>query len=444
MVRIHNRRVAGKRDGTMRALTLARSHGERAVWALADQGINPLVQLCLTPLLLSKLGKSEFGVWALANAILGMSQLVSCGAGVAATKHVSADLGAGERSQAIAVVRAALTIALFGGVAATVLAWQFAGAIVTQLFSRMGNPEHIAPIIALSVLAASIQELDNVYAGTMRGAERFDLCAKVEVPARICMGLAIALLSVLTAGVHVLVAALTLMLAFKAVLKAAQVAMLLESARCCLPSLSAAPLGRVFRFGGWQWLQLTGSALFTATDQLLIGGLLGAAALARYSVCLQIAQYVHMLPSVLIQVIFPRISALGVRLDPREGNAMLRAATVVSVSIASLVGLPIMALAYPLLTLWVGHDFAASNSLLLAVLVAVHIALSFNVGGYFVLLGSGRSARSAAIVLAAGTVQSVFALAAAPFGILAVACNRFLYALLTSFLYRAARFETHD
>jgi O-antigen/teichoic acid export membrane protein len=220
--------------------------------------------------------------------------------------------------------------------------------------------------------------------------------------------------------------------------------MLLKNPRCCLPSIATTSLARVFRFGGWQWLQLTGSALFTATDQLLIGGLLGAAALARYSACLQIAQYVHMLPSVLIQVIFPRISALGSRLDPRQGNAMLRAATLVSIGIASLVGLPIMVLAYPLLTLWVGHDFAAANSLLLAVLVAVHIALALNVGGYFVLLGSGRSARSAAIVLAAGTMQSVFALVVAPFGILAVACNRFLYALLTSFLYRAARFESHD
>jgi O-antigen/teichoic acid export membrane protein len=428
----------------MRALALARGHGERAVWALADQGINPLVQLCLTPLLLTKLGKSEFGVWALVNATLGMSQLVSCGAGVAATKHVSADLGAGEHAQAIAAVRAALTIALLGGTTAAVLGWRFAGTIAAQFFARMGDPEHLAPIIALSVLAAAIQEIDNVYAGAMRGAERFDLCARIEVPSRICMGLALALLSVLTTGVHVLVAALTLMLTFKAALKASQIAILMRSARCCLPSFAKVPLGRVFRFGSWQWLQLTGSALFTATDQLLIGGLLGAAALARYSICLQIAQYVHMLPSVLVQVIFPRISALGARLDPRQGNAMLHAATSVSIGVAAIVGLPIMLLAYPLLAVWVGHDFAASNSVLLAILVAVHIAMAFNVGGYFVLLGSGRSARSAAIVLAAGTVQSVFALVVAPFGILAIACNRFLYALLTSFLYRAARFHTHD
>jgi O-antigen/teichoic acid export membrane protein len=444
MVCVHNRRVAGKRDGTMRAFTLARSHGERAVWALADQGINPLVQLCLTPLLLIKLGKSEFGLWALANAVLGMSQLVSCGAGVATTKHVSADLGAGERSQAVAAVRAALTIALLGGTAAALFAWQFAGVIVAHFFSRMGDPGHVAPIVALSVLAAAIQEIDNVYAGAMRGAERFDLGAKVEVPARICMGLALAMLSVLSASVHVLFAALVIMLTLKAALKAAQVAILLKSAKCCLPSLGTASLGRVFRFGGWQWLQLTGSALFTTTDQLLIGGLLGAASLARYSACLQIAQYVHMLPSVLIQVIFPRISALGARLDPRQGNAMLRAATSVSVGIACLIGLPIMALAYPLLTLWVGHDFAAANSLLLAVLVAVHIALAFSVGSYFVLLGSGRSARSAGIQLAAGTVQVISAFVVAPFGILAVACSRFLYPLLVSFLYRAARFKTHD
>jgi O-antigen/teichoic acid export membrane protein len=184
--------------------------------------------------------------------------------------------------------------------------------------------------------------------------------------------------------------------------------------------------------------------LFTATDQLLIGSLLGAASLTRYSVCLQIAQYVHMLPSVMMQVIFPRVSALGPALGPRRGNEILRSVTVLAISIALMLGLPVIVFAYPLLRVWIGADFAADNYLLLIVLAVVHIALAVNIGGYFVLLGSGRSARSAGIVLAAGAAQSAFAIVIAPFGILAVACNRFLYALLTSFLYRAARFKTHD
>jgi O-antigen/teichoic acid export membrane protein len=332
-------------------------------------------------------------------------------------------------------------IAILGGLGVAIFTWLFAPAIVAAFFSHMGEPGRIAPIVAASGLAAAIQELDNVYAGAMRGAERFDLCGKVEVPARVVMGAVTVYVAWRSGSVHLSFVALMVMMAFKASLKASQVALLFKNASCYLPSIDRSSLRRVFRFGFWQWLQSAGTVLFSAADQLLIGSLLGAAPLARYSVCLQIAQYVHMLPSVMMQIIFPRVSALGPNLDPRQGNEILRSATLASMGIALTLGLPIILLASPILVLWIGADFAADNHWLLIVLVLVHIALAFNIGGYFVLLGSGRAARSAGIVLAAGAAQSGFAILAAPFGILVVACNRLVYALLTAFLYRAARFR---
>jgi O-antigen/teichoic acid export membrane protein len=107
------------------ALAGARTHAQRAAWAVADQGINPLVQLTITPFLLAALGKGDFASWVLGNTFISMSQLVSFGAGIAAVKHVSADLGKGAQPQAIDAIRAALTIAILGGAAAALLAWSF-------------------------------------------------------------------------------------------------------------------------------------------------------------------------------------------------------------------------------------------------------------------------------------------------------------------------------
>jgi len=72
-------------------------------------------------------------------------------------------------------------------------------------------------------------------------------------------------------------------------------------------------------------------------------------------------------------------------------------------------------------------------------LVIIHIVLAINVGAYFILLGSGESARSAKIVLSAGVAQSVVAIILAPFGLFAFACNRLVYAIGTAFLYKAAQ-----
>jgi len=421
-----------------------RDHSDRAIWAVAEQGINPVVQLALTPWLLANLGREEFGVWTLAIAVVSVSQITSFGAGTAATRYVSADLGAGDRIRAVAAVRAALAIAIIGGLLVTLLAWLTAPLIATHLLLKLGDPRHTASILALCGAAAALQEIDNVYAGAMRGAERFDLCAKSEVPARIGIGVALAYLASTGANARTLVLSLIIMMALKAALKAMQVAVVLNSGACAIPSIARPPIQRILHFGLWQWLQSAGSAFFTAADQLLIGSLLGASALTRYSVCLQIAQYVHMLPSVMMQVIFPRLSSLGDSLDAKRGNDILRAATIAAVGTAILLAAPIIAFAQPVLSLWVGPAFAAENHWLLIILILVHVTLSFNVAAYYVLLGSGRAARSAAIVLAGGFAQCVFAVLAVPFGILTVACNRFTYALITAFLIKAARFKTHE
>ena len=418
-----------------------RPHSGRAAWAVADQGINPLVQLVTTPVLLSLMGRDDFGLWMLASTLIGMSQLVSLAAAVAVTKHVSADLGAHQSNQAIQAIRGGLTAALIGGAAAVALCSIFAGPVAVIFFHNMGPAAVVAPVLALCGLAAFVQEIDNVFAGALRGAQRFDLCAQVEVPARISMGIVLVAAVSLQVGLHALLLSLIGMMAVKAVIKGLRVAALFGALSTCLPTLRRESLLRVVRFGSWQWLQSGGTVFFNAADQLLVGGLLGAGALARYSVCLQIGQYVHLVPTVMMQIIFPRLSALGRQIDPERGNEILRSATLIAFGTAVLLGGPLMLLSRPLLTVWIGADFAAANQWLLITLVAVHVALAFNVAPYFVLLGSGRPARSAVIVLTAGAAQFGLAFLVAPFGILCVACTRFVYSALTAFLYPAASYD---
>ena len=442
--RIGRGQPCGHRLTSAAVYAWVRAHSGRGAWAIAEQGINPLVQLTLTPWFLHVLGRGDFGLWTFALTLLGISQLVSLGAGVAATKHVSADLGAGRPTEAVAVIRAALAVAICGGTVVAVLSALLSRSLAEHLLGNLGTVDRVAPLLALGGLAALVQEIDNVFTGAIRGAERFDLCAKVEVPARIAMGAALAVLGAAAVGVRNLLVYLIVMLAIKAALKGCQVARLFGTVSCCWPSVASGPLRRVLGFGWWQWLQSAGTIFFSAADQLLIGGLLGPAALARYSPCLQIAQYVHMLPSVMTQVIFPRLSALGASVGAHRSNEILRTSTIVTVGAALVLAIPLIVLADPLLAIWIGPRFAAENHGLLIVLVLVHLTLAFNVAPYFVLLGSGRAARSAVIVLMAGAVQFVLAVLAAPLGLTMMASTRFVYSLATAFLYRAARYRSHE
>lgn len=416
----------------------------RAAWAVVDQGSLPLSQLVLTPLLLARLGRPGFGLWALCLTIISMSPLLSLGAGMATTKHVAADLAAEDRSSAIRTIRAALTIACGCGLLATLAAAYLAPAAAAALFGQMGPPAVTARVLLWSGIVAAIQEVDSVFAGALRGAERFDAGAQIEVAGRAAMVLLLGVLAARSPTASAMLEGLTGVVACKAVAKAWRVAALLGSARCCLPTFAAAPIRRVLRFGAWHWLQTAGTVSFGAADQLLVGGLFGGVALAGYSACLQLSQVVHVLPSVMLQVVFPRVSALGASLDARRGNEILRSATLLAFGVAGALALALALFGSDLLRLWVGAAFAAENARLLLVLVLAHLLLSLNIGGYFVLLGSGRPAVSARVVLLAGACQTLTAIVLAQFGLVALACSRFVYALITSSLYRLARYPTRD
>jgi O-antigen/teichoic acid export membrane protein len=415
---------------------MLRGHAGNAGWSVLEQGAQPALQLLLTPFLLLTLGRDAFAVWALGMTLLSLSQLVSFGAGFATIKHVSADLGAGQ--PAADAVRAALAVALGGGLTAALLASLLAPRVAGAVFPDLARTGQLVSVLALCGWGALVNEVDTVLACALRGAQRFDLAARTEALCRIIMVLAIAWLGMRGAAVAQLFGAWILLMAVKAAVKATQVARMFGAAAIA-PSPRRAPLQRLLRFGGWQWLQSAGTVFFTSADQLLVGSLLGSAALTRYSVCLQLAQYVHLLPSVMLQVIFPRISARGAALEPARANQILTLATLLGVSAAAVLALPLLLFASPLLTAWVGSAFAAENSRLLSVLVLVHVVLAANIGGYYVLLATGRAARSALVVLGAGVAQIAAIVLAAPFGLLAVAASRFLYSLLTASLFRLAR-----
>lgn len=419
-------------------VAIARKHSANAAWVLADQSAMPLLYLVLTPFLISSLGTAGFGLWILGVTVVGMSQLISLGAGIATTKHVSADLASNARASAVTVTRAATLIAATGGVIAVLSALLAAPLLARVVFEAMGSEHSVASLLVMACAAAAIQELDGVYSGALRGAERFDLSAKVEIPTRIVMGIVLSNIAVQTGAVAPVFVAFIALLAAKAALKAWVVSRLFEDARCWLPSAERAPLRRVADFGRWQWLQATGSALFVSMDQLLVGGLLGAQALARYSICLQLAQYVHSIPAVAMQIVFPRVSALGRQLDLEARRALLRSTTLIAFAMAAAIGLVLIAFSYPILSAWIDAQFAAENRGLLVLLVVVNAAVALNIGAYFILLGLGRVSTSARIGLLSAVAQMIAATLFAGFGLIAFACNRFVYALGTLFLYRAA------
>lgn len=396
---------------------------------MSDQAVGPALQILVTPLVLRWIGATEYGVWMLALTLCLLGPLTTFGASTAVIKHVSADLGTGERARAVSLVRAAVTVTLAGGGLLLLVAVVGSRLAAARFFSRMGDPRTVGIALAAGVLVLVLQELDGVFAGVLRGAQRFDLSAKVELGGRLAWAGTTLALARTHGTAAALLAGLVGLTALKLAVRAALASRLL-SGDCWRPGGDRVQLRRVAAYGKWQWVQSVGVVLLAALDRLLVGSWFGAPELARYTICLQVAQVVHVLPSAAMLVAFPWISARAARGGLVAGRTLVRWALAAGSGCLVLPVVLVLA-SGPLLTLWLGAPFARDNVQLLQVLVVAYGLLALNVPTHYLLMGLGRIRFVSLSNLAAGLVTTAASLALAPFGLSAFAAAKIGYGPVT-------------
>lgn len=422
--------IAGVKDGWV-------AHVRRATWSVADQTAGPVLQLLVTPLLLRWLGAAEFGLCMLVLALASIGPMATLGAGTATIKHVSADLGAGRRGDAIAVVRAAASVTLLGGGALLLVSLISGRLAAGTFFARMGDARTVGNALSVGVLILALQELDNVFSSALRGAQRFDLTAKIELVGRFAWGgVTLSLARVFGSAIAVL-AGMACLTSLKLIFRALMASRVLNG-RCWSASTDPVQVRRVISFGKWQWVQSGGVVFLATLDKLLVGAWFGAPDLARYSICLQVAQATHVLPSAAMQVAFPWLSTKVARGHQIVGSTLVRQA-LVSGACCLLLPLILFLAGRQVLTLWLGASFAQTNVQLLCVLLVAYGLLAFNVPAHYLLLGLGRVRFLSLSNLAAGTVVAATSVVVAPLGLTAFAAAKLAYGPVTFVNYEVIR-----
>jgi len=115
---------------------------------------------------------------------------------------------------------------------------------------------------------------------------------------------------------------------------------------------TSAQLQRLFSFGSWIMITAIIGPLMTMADRLVIGGVLGAAAVVAYSVPVQIASRTVMFPLAIVQALFPRFASNA----EGESVALGKVSVVLVGQLYAFVVVGLICLAAPLLDLWLGSD----------------------------------------------------------------------------------------
>lgn len=419
------------RDRLVQAQQRIRPHLSRTGWSTLDAVVGPFLSIAVSPVLLHSLGSRGFGLWAFAVAIAGLGGLASLGVGVAATKYVAEDLASGRPQGAVETTRAALSIALGGGLLLVALSAVFAPLLAGTAFVRMGTVGEVSAALVLGVGLLALQEIDGAFTGALRGAQRFDFAAQVEISVRVVWIGAVIGAAWFTRDAIATLAVSNAVGILKAVVKGCAAQSALQG-HCMIPTRSTASMLRLLRFGKWMWVQTLGGLLFSVVDKLVVGAIFGAADLARYSICMQLAQLVHGVQATALQPLFPWVTTRLASPQPMSA-AMLKRTAVLGGLACLVVPLILIVVADTVLSLWIGAAFAEENSGICRILIGAYGLLAFNIPVHYLLLGLGAIRILAAINLAAGAVSLLASLLLFPWGLTYFAIGKLFFAPLILF-----------
>jgi O-antigen/teichoic acid export membrane protein len=419
---------AAKNISLLRTSRNFRENAGNAFYCIAEYIAQPVSMLVAAPYLVHKLGLQQYGIWMLVSAILGSMGILSTGFGDATVKYVSAYRGQNNPAGVQRTIRATMTIntllgALFGALISITTPY-----IVDHIF-KIEPVFHIASIqaIRISAVILLVRSVESVFVSVQRAYERYGPPVKLNVFLRGIIVVSAVVLAAIGRGVvAIMIATLfwsALIVIFQAIAARRAVGSLNP-----FPTFARNALAEVFSFGCFSWLQALAAVVFSYADRFLVAAILGTAPVAIYVLCVQATQPIHGVAAAAFNFVFPHISSRHEAGEIDGPRRVFRLALLSSVGLSLVLAAPLVLLGKPLLTLWMGSQFAKQSYLVLGVLAVAYTILAINIVPHYTLLALG-SVRFVSVVNIAGGILSLVAAAflIPSFGLLGAAAGRLFY-----------------
>ena len=361
------------------------------------QGITFVVGIVTIPTIIRGIGVDRFGILTIIWSIIGYSCLFDLGLGRALTQVVSSKLGEGKEDEVPSVIWTSLILIFVLGILAAVAVYALAPVLVN--FIKVPQQFHQETLQSLQLLSLSLPFLIFVFGfkGVLESYQKFDYTNWLRIPILISNYV----IPIFLLHYYQSLTALVLVLALGRILTCFgyfwAVAKTVDNFFGHI-RVSKEHFISLFRFGGWLTVSSIINPFMSYLDRFLISGLLTSQVVAYYATPYDVLSKLSIVSAAVMSVIFP---ALTTEFARRTGRArQLYNKTLASLALILLV--PVLVaifLAKPLITVWIGANFA-EQSFQLAQLLALYFFVScLNTVPYSVIQSLGRSDVTAKINL---------------------------------------------
>lgn len=328
-------------------------------------GVPVIVTIVTLPLLISQIGAERYGVLAVAWLILVYVGQADFGLGRASTRAIAKKID-GDRDNGSQVAATGIAVAavlgLLTAAAAYLIAHVFFGFFLEVSSDIRSEAVTSVPLIAFSTFAVS---MFGIGIASLAGKEQF-----VPISAFVLItNSALQLLPLMLAYavgpdlVTLLVGTLAARLLGVGMVAFAVWRSFFRSEKFGFARSIALDL---LHYGKWIMVSTICRPVMSMADRFIIGAQLGAVAVAAFSVPYQIASRTQLVPQAIVQVLFPRLSALS------DGAALgtARSAVIVLASLSAPLMIALICMADPLLRLWLGTELDERSILIARLLLA--------------------------------------------------------------------------
>lgn len=319
---------------------------------LAGTIVPIMVMLITVPMYLNALGEVRYGVLALVWLVLGYFSVLEMGLGKATANQIAKAHATSIKERSEIFWTALLSNALLGVLAALLL-WLAGGYLLTNILKMPeGFRQEAIQALPWMISTLPLAMVSSVLIGALEGRNEFFFVNMLQVISNtIFQVIPLIVAFRIGPGLEIIIPTAVI----------SRAAMNLPFFVYCYrliplsltPNFSFKRSKSLFSYGGWVAITATASPIMETFDRFLIGIILGAKAVAHYTIAYQLATKIRILPASLLRALFPRFSAY--RIEAEE--LALKSFAVLSAIMTTVIVLAEL-LVEPFLVLWVGEDIA--------------------------------------------------------------------------------------
>jgi len=407
-----------------------------ALCGVLDYASYPIGMLLVAPVVLHKLGPAEYGIWAVATAAVSTGGIITSGFGDAHIQHVARLREPSQKPQLLHAVRSMMGISLALGGAVALLGWLLSPLAAAHIGSGSPALQHVCLIsLRIASFLMLVRALESVSISTMRAFEKYGAAIWVSVAARLLSLAGAAILALWGYNTAHIMSVTAVIFVLSCWLQLAQLRRFLDAASL-RPAFEPGITRSLFSFGIYSWLQALAGVLFGQVDRLFLGVSMGAAAVASYALCTQLAQPIFGFSAATLHFLFPYLSNRAGRISNAAFARSLLLALVCNIALVGAGSAVLLLFGRQILQLWAGAAIAQVSGAILPLIVVGSALLGLSVTGTYAMFALGHLRLVSTLSIVGGVIMVLlmpFALHRA--GIQGLAFARLCYGGFSLLLY---------